>query len=595
MTSLPADSGIAQQAELQALRTMLTFSRGTFSLSFAVCNSPALRDFLIDSLRRDCPGLHVQTISPGCTDILAEAITPVDPDDLPGLFLAGLESCVPSSQTDHPVLRALNASREAWAQKFRCPVVFWVPEYVMRILYRQARDLMAWRSHQFEFGPEPADLDRAGSLSVMDYSLAANLSLEEKRFRIAELEGRIAQAGPDIPETLVPYVARWMIELATLREVLGDPAAAMEELDKAVDLLAKPSSKGAMGDDGRDRLRAMTMGQISDILQARGELDEALRIRREEVLPAYERLGDVRSRAVTMSKIADILQQRGQTDEALRIQREEELPVYERLGDVRERAVTMGKIADILQARGELDEALRILREETLPAFERLGDVRDRAVTMGQIADILQQRGQTDEALRIRREEELPVYERLGDVRSRAVTMGKIADILRARGELDEALRIWRKEVLPAFERLGAVRERALTMGRIAGILQQRGQTDEALRIRREEELPVYERLGDVRERAVTMRKIAGILEARGELDEALRIRREEELPVYERLGDVRNLLVGRTNLALTLLERGRPEDRAEARGLLELALAAARELGIPEQERIQRMLDGLG
>jgi len=44
------------------------------------------------------------------------------------------------------------------------------------------------------------------------------------------------------------------------------------------------------------------MGQIADILQARGEVDEALRIRREEELPVYERLGDVRSRAVTMAR-----------------------------------------------------------------------------------------------------------------------------------------------------------------------------------------------------------------------------------------------------------------------------------------------------
>ena len=77
------------------------------------------------------------------------------------------------------------------------------------------------------------------------------------------------------------------------------------------------------------------MGQIADILQSRGELDEALRIRREEELPVYERLGDVRSRAVTMGQIADILQSRGELDEALRIRREEQLPVYERLGDVR--------------------------------------------------------------------------------------------------------------------------------------------------------------------------------------------------------------------------------------------------------------------
>ena len=50
------------------------------------------------------------------------------------------------------------------------------------------------------------------------------------------------------------------------------------------------------------------MGKIADVLQARGELDEALRIRREEELPVFERLGDVRARAVTMGRIADVLQ-----------------------------------------------------------------------------------------------------------------------------------------------------------------------------------------------------------------------------------------------------------------------------------------------
>ena len=38
------------------------------------------------------------------------------------------------------------------------------------------------------------------------------------------------------------------------------------------------------------------MGQIANVLSSRGELDEALRIRREEELPVYERLGDVRLR-----------------------------------------------------------------------------------------------------------------------------------------------------------------------------------------------------------------------------------------------------------------------------------------------------------
>ena len=90
-----------------------------------------------------------------------------------------------------------------------------------------------------------------------------------------------------------------------------------------------------------------------------------------------------------MGKIADILQARGDLDQAVKIRREDELPVYERLGDVRERAVTIGKIADILQARGDLDQAVKIRREDELPVFERLGDVHSRAATLYKIADVL--------------------------------------------------------------------------------------------------------------------------------------------------------------------------------------------------------------
>ncbi|MEO5374375.1 MAG: hypothetical protein H7840_08850 [Alphaproteobacteria bacterium] len=288
---------------------------------------------------------------------------------------------------------------------------------------------------------------------------------------------------------------------------------------------------------------AQLMFRIADVLRIRGQVDEALRTWREDVLPVHERLGDERERAVTMGRIADVLTMRGEVDEALRIRREEELPVHERLGDERDRAVTMGKIADILADRGEVDEALRIWRKEVLPVFERLGDERSRAVTMGKIADVLTMRGEVDEALRIRREEELPVYERLGDARSRAVTMGKIADILTMRGEVDEALRIRREEQLPVFERLGEERERAVTMGKIAGILADRGEVDEALRLHIEERLPVARAMGDIDSIAHIRSSCARIRIERGglETDEAPTILEEltESFTLARQLGRV--------------------------------------------------------
>jgi tetratricopeptide (TPR) repeat protein len=207
---------------------------------------------------------------------------------------------------------------------------------------------------------------------------------------------------------------------------------------------------------GAERDEAMSVGFIADILQAKGEFDDALKIRNEEELPVYNRLGDAGLRALAMGKIADILQARGQLDEALKIRNEEQLPVYERLGDVRSRAVTMGKIAAILQARGQLDEALKIHTDEELPVYERLGDVHARAVTMAWIANIQRARGDRDGAARALREEVLPVHERLGDAHSLLRGRWQLAGILLERageGDRDEA-RLLLQLALDAARRL---------------------------------------------------------------------------------------------------------------------------------------------
>jgi tetratricopeptide (TPR) repeat protein len=296
---------------------------------------------------------------------------------------------------------------------------------------------------------------------------------------------------------------------------------------------------------GNDRMTAIASGSIANILQARGEFNEALKIRYGEELPVFERLGDVHSRAVTMGHIADILLSRGEFDKALRIRREEQLPVFERLGSVRSRAIAMGKIADILEVRGELDEALKIRREEELPVFERLGDVRSLAVTMGRIANILFTRGQFDEALRIRREEELPFYERFGDVHSRAITMGNIADILQARGELDEALRIRREEQLPIYERLGDVRSRSVTLYLIAdGLLGaealEKGRIQEAIDALGES-YAIALKLGLPDGIAHAGRLLAQILAIGGNRDDALVVLEEVEA-AFQKLGDAKGI-----------------------------------------------------
>jgi tetratricopeptide (TPR) repeat protein len=335
---------------------------------------------------------------------------------------------------------------------------------------------------------------------------------------------------------------------------------------------------------GDKRSLAVTKGRIADILDARGDLDAALKIRTEEELPTYEKLGDVRELAVSKGKIADILFARGDLDAALKIRIEEELPTYEKLGDVRSLAVSKGKIADILFARGDLDAALKIRAEEQLPIFEKLGDVRSLAITKGQIADILSARGDLDAALKIRAEEQLPIFEKLGDVRELAITKGKIADILFARGDLDAALKIRTEEQLPIFEKLGDVRALAVTKGWIADILFARGDLDAALKIRTEEQLPIFEKLGDVRELAVTKGKISDILYARGDIDAARRLHLEN-LSAAERMGNAELIMHAKFSIAHIGMVKGissAEEAQLVSRYFLD-AYATARSLKRPD------------
>ena len=131
----------------------------------------------------------------------------------------------------------------------------------------------------------------------------------------AEIAAKVAQPAQEFARTMGPYRA-WAALCE--RGLAAGPEDAHRSdllwfrsnvLIRAGDLegagRAAREQAELDGRRGADRDRALALGQIADILEARGQLDEALRIRREDELPVYEKLGDIRSRAVTMGKIAD--------------------------------------------------------------------------------------------------------------------------------------------------------------------------------------------------------------------------------------------------------------------------------------------------
>ena len=147
------------------------------------------------------------------------------------------------------------------------------------------------------------------------------------------------------------------------------------------------------------------MGKIADILMQQGQVEEALRIRQEEELPVYEKLGAIREKAVTMGQIADILAQQGQVEEALRIRQEEQLPVYEKLGAIREKAVTLFKIAMIqIETGGLKTEKAQEIYEALSSAFAISLQIKEPGIIVpagSVLAQVLLSGGQQDQAFEI--------------------------------------------------------------------------------------------------------------------------------------------------------------------------------------------------
>ncbi|MEY4579405.1 MAG: hypothetical protein RL701_4108, partial [Pseudomonadota bacterium] len=104
------------------------------------------------------------------------------------------------------------------------------------------------------------------------------------------------------------------------------------------------------------RAKLAVAEKIDSFLTIHGEPKEAIQLA-SLLRSEFAQSGDIRERAVAVGAIADALQTRGHLAEALRIRREEQLPAFEQLGEVAAKAVEMGAIADAMHAHGDLHEA----------------------------------------------------------------------------------------------------------------------------------------------------------------------------------------------------------------------------------------------
>ena len=292
------------------------------------------------------------------------------------------------------------------------------------------------------------------------------------------------------------------------------------------------------------KARALKALETADELASGGRLGEALHLLRNEALPACEQIGDILAKAATLGRIAEVLQARGELDEALRILREV-LAIYEQVRDPASTAMTYHQLGNVSYLRADYDAALYWIRK-SLAIEEQLGNRAGTASSYHQLGNVSYLRGDLDAALDWTRKS-LTIKEQLGDRAGMATSYRNLGSVSFQRGDYDAALD-WYHKALAIDEQLGDRAGMAGSYHQLGIVAQARGDTDAALAWYHKS-LAISEKLGDRAGMASSYHQLGVIAQDRGDYDVALDWYRRS-LAILRELGD-------RTGMASTLSQIG--------------------------------------
>lgn len=353
-------------------------------------------------------------------------------------------------------------------------------------LQRQLQNLA--RLYETASDPRAAG-DAAASVAELEIRLGHMASARtwfERAIAGHERAGQFGEAG---------RLSRRRAEMALFAGELDD---AQEHAERARELARRA---------GNELDAALADGIIAEIVGRRGDVEAAIATLEDEVLPILVRLEDAAAQAEVLSKIANFREVRGELDEALELRKEQIAPLQQQVasrdaggwgraggqpwrrdaGPAAQQA-NVARMVDLHVRKGELDEAARLTLSAPSSSAERhfaaiaeaqgnveaASEIREREQGPAEPSDPVSQAraldgraarlrsdGELEAALKVRREQELPIYEQLGDTRAQTVVLGEIADLLTALGRTDEASRVLEEQMLPRADRLGDARLQA--------------------------------------------------------------------------------------------------------------------------------------
>ena len=428
-----------EEIELGALTRALQLAQG-FNLLFVRCHQHDQRQRLVAALRKELPGLNIQEVHyreplTHLLDELRQRINKPLPD---ALFVSGLEYSLPKAETAHatPFVANLNAARNSFPLVVPCPLVLWVPEYLLNAIMRGAPDFFSVRSGLYSFAVTPQESAMvAESLMAGEAWAAANLPLAEKLERITALNGLLDDyKNLSLAQRDRHVEVRLLTRLGNLHQTLGWWVEAERCYQQSLAICQEVGNRVGEG---------LTIGNLGVVCQSQGRWAEAeecyqqsLEIRRE--------VGDRLGEGQTIGNLGNVYGSQGRWAEAEKCY-QQGLAIFREVGDRVGEGQTIGNLGVVYRSQGRWAEAEKCY-QQSLTIYREFGDRVGEGQTLMNLGNVYQSQGRWAEAEEVY-QQGLAICRELGDRVGEGKTLGNLALLREAQGEIVGALELGRQAV----------------------------------------------------------------------------------------------------------------------------------------------------
>ncbi len=519
-------------AAVESIRRFLEWKNGEFGLLIATCNDAATRDAAIRELARTSTGTQLLLALPeGTADPLEIPLHAILGQPPAALHLVQLERSVPSDESNIAPLHALNLRRGQW-EKLGCPVVLWVPDYLLGLLLRHAPDFSSWRSGSPRVATVGSLASSGASASLSLDSGDADLLFhppfsdsKQRPIRLAELEERLA-AYPDV----VPAAALgWLGEAALLYALEKRPLDARHAAARFYNSLS--NDQMPVWFRFMPRLaRALGMaGSIGEALRTAGEYRDAAKAMATNN-PEDRRFWLIVGSAYLT--IGNILVESGETRKAL-AEYEKALAIAREIGDKHGEGSALGNLGNVYFFLGDAEKTIEYC-EEQLQLARQISDRNSECNALSNIGLAHFSLGNPYEAIEFN-EKALLVSRETANRRGECAALGNLGtvhlslgDVRKAVGYLDECLAIARE--------IGDRREEGGALGNLGNANVELGHPLEAIGYY-EKRLVIAREIGDRRSVGTALWNSAMAYESLGQREKAVALL-NEALVILEAIED---------------------------------------------------------